>query len=79
MICQIGTNIALAAAAAGGVAAQAAETISYRYDVHGRLVEVTRTGNPAAPAAAIVTGYTLDKAGNRSVKTTGGSPNPPPP
>ncbi len=59
--------------------AQAAETIVYRYDVHGRLVEVTRTGNPAAPGTPIVTGYTLDKAGNRTTKTTSGSPNPPPP
>ncbi len=67
-----GAALAAAAAAAG----EAAETIAYKYDARGRLVEVTRNDgvNPA-----VVTSYGYDKADNRTVKTTSGSPNPPPP
>lgn len=49
----------------------AAESITYRYDSRGRLIEVIR--NTGAPAN-VVTNYTYDKAGNRTVKTTSGSP-----
>ena len=63
-----------AAAAAAG--AMAAETIVYRYDARGRLIEVRRDigANPT-----VNTSYTFDKADNRTGKTTTGSPNPPPP
>lgn len=73
-------RIALLAAAAALTAApafaQPAETIAYRYDARGRLVEVKRTD---AAGQAVTTTYSYDKAGNRTVKTTAGSPNPPPP
>lgn len=44
----------------------AAETQTYRYDVHGRLVAVTR----ATTAATRTTTYGLDDANNRTVRTT---------
>ena len=69
----------LAVMGAGVVAASAAlaaETIVYRYDARGRLVEVERTGNVNNN---VVTHYSFDKADNRTAKTTTGSPNPPPP
>ncbi len=47
-------------------AAAAAETIRYTYDARGRLVTVARSGGPA-PAT---TRYVLDKADNRTRKTT---------
>ena len=56
--------------------AQAAETITYVYDARGRLVQVIRTGTVNN---GVTTSYTLDKADNRTNKTTTGSPNPPPP
>lgn len=67
--------------AAGGAvvaasAAMAAESIVYRYDSRGRLVKVERSGTVNNN---VVTNYTFDKADNRTVKTTTGSPNPPPP
>jgi hypothetical protein len=65
----------LAAALAAG-AASAAETIAYRYDARGRLVRVERSGTVNS---GVTTAYTLDKAHNRTAKTTTGSPNPPPP
>lgn len=46
-------------------AAEAAETVTYSYDTRGRLVQVQRTG-PAAKTTA----YALDRAGNRTTKTT---------
>jgi hypothetical protein len=64
------------AALAMAARAQATETITYGYDPRGRLVEVKRVVNSAAP---VVTTYQLDKADNRTSKTTTGSPNPPPP
>jgi YD repeat-containing protein len=59
-----------------GVAAYAAETISYTYDTRGRLVQVNHTGTVNNN---VVTNYMYDKADNRTNKTTTGSPNPPPP
>lgn len=67
--------LAGAAVAAVPALAIAAETIDYKYDARGRLVQVVRnigSGN-------VVTNYAYDKADNRTIKTTTGSPNPPPP
>ena len=52
-------------------AAPATETLTYTYDVHGRLVQVVHTGtvNPTAQ-----TTYTYDTADNRTHKTTTGAP-----
>ena len=58
------------------VPASAAETITYVYDARGRLVQVVRTGTVNN---GVTTSYTIDKAQNRTNKTTTGSPNPPPP
>jgi YD repeat-containing protein len=58
------------------VPAQAAETITYVYDARGRLVQVIRTGTVNN---GVTTSYQIDKADNRTNKTTTGSPNPPPP
>jgi YD repeat-containing protein len=58
------------------VPASAAETITYVYDARGRLVQVIRTGTVNN---GVTTSYTIDKADNRTNKTTTGSPNPPPP
>ena len=58
------------------VPASAAETITYTYDARGRLKEVQRTGTVNN---GVTTTYTVDKADNRTDKTTTGSPNPPPP
>lgn len=60
-----------------GVAAEAAETITYKYDAKGRLVEVKRTGTVNNN---VTTTYQHDKADNRkNVTTTGSSNSPPPP
>lgn len=68
----------LPAALVGAVAAAAyaAETIAYRYDARGRLVRVERSGTVNNN---VVANYAIDKADNRTNKTTTGSPNPPPP
>lgn len=57
-------------------AALAAETVTYTYDARGRLVQVARSGSVNN---GVTTGYTYDKANNRTNKSTTGSPNPPPP
>lgn len=57
------------------VAADAAETITYTYDARGRVVAVVRTGSVNN---GVNRTYTIDKADNRTNKTTTGSPNPPP-
>jgi YD repeat-containing protein len=54
-----------------GAAAYAAETITYKYDARGRLIQVNRTGSVNN---TIVTDYTYDKADNRKTKTTSGAP-----
>lgn len=61
--------------AAVAAAAFAAETITYKYDARGRLIQVSRTGTVNN---GVTTNYTIDKAENRTNKTTN-SPNPPPP
>ena len=67
---------AFAVLASLGVEASAAETITYTYDARGRLIKVERTGTVNN---GVTTNYTIDKADNRTNKTTTGSPNPPPP
>lgn len=57
-------------------AADAAETITYKYDARGRLVRVERTGTVNNNVNTV---YVIDKADNRTSKATTGSPNPPPP
>jgi YD repeat-containing protein len=52
--------------------AHAAETITYKYDARGRLVEVKRTGTVNNN---VKTTYTHDKANNRKTVTTTGSGN----
>ena len=72
-------SIGIAAAgllAAGASPALATETITYSYDARGRLVQVVRSGTVNN---GVTTGYQFDKADNRTIKTTTGSPNPPPP
>jgi uncharacterized protein involved in exopolysaccharide biosynthesis len=59
-----------------GVAAYAAETITYTYDARGRVKQVARSGSVNN---GVTTNYVYDKADNRTNKTTTGSPNPPPP
>lgn len=56
--------------------AQATETIAYKYDAKGRLIEVKRTGTTNNN---VKTNYTHDKANNRKTVTTTGSANAPPP
>ena len=55
--------------------AHAAETITYKYDAKGRLIEVKRTGTVNNN---VTTTYSHDKADNRKNVTITGSPNPPP-
>ena len=68
--------LAGAAVAAVPALAIAAETIFYRYDARGRLVEVVRNDGASAN---VVTTYGFDKADNRTLKNTTGSPNGGPP
>ncbi len=56
--------------------AHAAETITYKYDAKGRLIEVKRTGTVNNNVTAT---YSHDKANNRKNLAVTGSPNPPPP
>ena len=55
---------------------QAAETVAYKYDAKGRLIEVKRTGTVNNN---VKTNYTHDKANNRKIVVTTGSTNAPPP
>ena len=68
----LGTAIALLTANT----ANAAETITYKYDAKGRLVEVKRTGTVNNN---VTTKYTHDKANNRKTVVVTGSGNTPPP
>lgn len=68
----LGTAIALLSANA----ANAAETITYKYDAKGRLIEVKRNGTVNNN---VQTTYTHDKANNRKTVTTTGSGNAPTP
>jgi YD repeat-containing protein len=52
--------------------AAAAETITYRYDARGRLVQVERRAAPTA--TPVVTRYTHDAANNRTNKIVSGAP-----
>ena len=54
-----------------GAAAYAAETITYKYDARGRLVQVNHTGTVNNN---VVTNYVYDKADNRALKNTTGAP-----
>ena len=69
-------RIFIVLALAASMPASAAETIIYTYDARGRLKQVARTGTVNN---GVNTAYTIDKADNRTNKTTTGSPNPPPP
>ena len=46
-----------------GSAANAAETVTYKYDAKGRLIKVVRTGTVNNN---VTTDYTHDKANNRT-------------
>jgi len=50
-------------------AAYASETITYKYDARGRLIQVSHTGSVNNN---VVTNYSYDKADNRNVVTTNG-------
>jgi hypothetical protein len=52
-------------------AAYASETITYKYDGRGRLVQVNHSGTVNNN---VVTNYAYDKADNRTNKTTTGAP-----
>ena len=54
-----------------GVAAYAAETITYSYDARGRLIQVAHSGTVNN---GVLTNYSHDKANNRTNKTTTGAP-----
>ena len=69
-------KISILALASMSVAADAAETITYTYDARGRVIAVVRTGTVNN---GVNRTYIVDKADNRTNKTTTGSPNPPPP
>ena len=73
-------KLALALGVLGlAAAAYASETIKYNYDARGRLIDVTRNGTGTGTTNNVVTTYTIDKADNRTNKTTTGSPNSGPP
>jgi hypothetical protein len=63
----LGAAFALAAAAAG----IAAETITYTYDVHGRLIRSERAGTVNNE---VTTNFTYDKADNLENKAVTGAP-----
>lgn len=56
--------------------AMSAETITYKYDAKGRVVEVKRSGTVNNTVQA---NYTYDKADNRTNVKVINSPNAPPP
>jgi hypothetical protein len=68
--------LAGAAIAAVPALAIAAESIAYKYDARGRLIQVLRNDGASGNVA---TNYSYDKADNRILKNGSGSPNPGPP
>jgi hypothetical protein len=68
-------GLCLVAGLASGIA-YAAETVTYKYDAKGRLVQVKRTGTVNNN---VTTDYTHDKANNRTKAKTTGSTNTPSP
>lgn len=64
-------GLAAAALRLGSGQAFAAETITFTYDARGRLVKVEHSGTVNNN---VVTNYTIDRADNRTNKTTTGSP-----
>jgi YD repeat-containing protein len=52
-----------------GAAAYASETITYKYDARGRLIQVSHSGTVNNN---VVSNYSYDKAENRNVVTTNG-------
>ena len=54
------------------VGLQSAETLTYKYDAKGRLIEVKRTGTVNNN---VQTNYTHDKANNRKTVVVTGSGN----
>jgi hypothetical protein len=64
------TGLAIALLSAN--AANAGETITYKYDAKGRLIEVKRTGTVNNN---VTTTYTHDKANNRKTVVVTGSGN----
>jgi hypothetical protein len=74
---KLGTSAGLAAIAfVMPSTVYASETITYKYDAKGRLIEVKRTGTVNNN---VTTNYQHDKADNRKNVTTTGSANAPPP
>lgn len=63
--------LAIAVAGLATAAAWASESISYSYDARGRLIRVSHSGTVNN---GVVTNYTIDKADNRTNKTTTGAP-----
>jgi hypothetical protein len=70
------TIFVLSAYVSGCVSAHAAETITYKYDAKGRVVEVKRSGTVNNNVQA---NYTYDKADNRTNVKVINSSNPAPP
>lgn len=62
----VGSAVLLALLA--GAPALAAETIRYKYDARGRLVEVVRTGVGGQPN--VKREYQYDRANNRKLRRT---------
>lgn len=63
-------GILLVSLGAAALPAGASETISYTYDVKGRVVQVVRTGTVNN---GVTTTYLYDKANNRRQVTTTGA------
>jgi len=63
--------IGVVIAAVTAVAAAASETITYSYDVRGRLVQVKHSGTVNNN---VISNYQFDKADNRTLKNTTGAP-----
>lgn len=73
---QFRSLVAVALLSSTSTAAIAAETITYKYDARGRVVEVKRAGTVNNTVQA---NYSYDKADNRTNVKVINSPNAPPP